>query len=302
MRKSTNKIKASGIKRQKYIQLAKIGAAALTAVSLCCWGIWRWYNPPAEEYNDFVVASAMDWLQNSDRGNFNDCRKSCINSKDWLECFIKDRKSLGEIQSRIFYYKNQKAKESTKIKLYELKFASKFSKTTHPKSQITERIIVKSDGEKEFKVLSCDFWLSKAFSLVNIALDENEKSKIMLVAKNVLNKLKKRDIGYFRKAYLEQTKKPDYFKRNIYFLNNKRLVKQFKIIKGINISQAKFQSFKAFSLAGRTRYELAVVQYNAGSKDHKKIIRISVCRDLYLNKSAPWEFYSFWVSSNQKKR
>ena len=47
-----------------------------------------------------MIDFAIEWQENADDRDFNDCQKDIIDSDGWFDWFVKDRKSLGKLKSR----------------------------------------------------------------------------------------------------------------------------------------------------------------------------------------------------------
>lgn len=104
MAKSRGKSKDEA-KRQQRRQLLKTGIAALVAIGLCSWAAYCWFNPPWERYNNFVIDSAVEWMEDADDGDFDDClenktagltglsKTEKASTKTKVGCFIPEKKN-----------------------------------------------------------------------------------------------------------------------------------------------------------------------------------------------------------------
>ncbi|MFA6717312.1 MAG: hypothetical protein WCS27_18170 [Victivallaceae bacterium] len=106
-------------------QYLKLGAAVLITVGICTWVIYGLLKPElTPKYGDFAIDSAVAWLQNADRGNFDVCRKNIVDHDGWFDWFVKDRESLGTIKARNLNARREIAGAAKGMKRYELKFNS----------------------------------------------------------------------------------------------------------------------------------------------------------------------------------
>ncbi|MDD5596723.1 MAG: DUF4974 domain-containing protein [Victivallaceae bacterium] len=294
--KSVRKNAANDLKREQRKQLLKVGIAALFAIVLCSWAAYRWFNPGTERYNDFVVDSAIDWLENADWGYFDDCRKDIIDKNGWFDWFVKDQKSLGKIKSRKLIHRRYISGGTRGMKRYELKFNSKFSQFS-PQCKTIEQMIIETDGKKQFKVLIADYWMGNGVKPIFFKPSENTRKQIMAVAEKVFKKAKSGNIEFFKYAYSEIDKKTDYFNWKPYLvsvLNPERAERLYKVLNKGNHSPLKLDDLKTYVPVGRTGFEASWSEYlfsveNQGKKVNYILIVI-INRDLYQNKSAEWKF------------
>lgn len=302
-KKKSDNTAAKSFQRTQYL---KIGIAVLITVGICGWVTYSLLNPGTTvRYNDFAIDSAVTWLENADRGKFDVCRKNIVNNNGWFGLFIPDRQSLDKVKARSLHFRRKLPRTTKGMKRYELKFNSKFSKIVHPKSEVTERMIIETDGGKQFKVLIADYWMSRAFVPSDLSLTENDKQQIMNIAGRILKKVEARDIEFFKRSCAELAKLPDYFGWSKYFKNPKWTIMLFKILEKGNPSPFKFTELKSFAPAGRTGFECSGVRYrfSAEDKGEKANFKLSIFvdRDLYQNKSAKWKFHGIGWNKEKKK-
>ncbi len=289
----------------------KTGIVALVAIGLCVWVTYRLLYPDATiHYNDFVIDSSITWLENADDGDFDICRKDIVDKDGWFDWFIKDRKSLEKIKSRKLLTRSELPGGTGGIKRYELKFDSNFSMMKHPKSRITERMIVENDGENQFKVLLADYPKVKFEGVERSSLPERDKQQITAIAAKVLKKVESRDIEFFKRSYAKYATRKNYFGWNEYWLkaakNPKKTRELFEILDKGNPTPWKLMELGVSVPVGRTGFEAGGTEYrfstvNNGKKENFKLL-IFIERDLYQNKSAPWEFYGLWWRKLEMKQ
>ncbi|MDD5596722.1 MAG: hypothetical protein PHV82_02180 [Victivallaceae bacterium] len=294
---------------EQHKQLLKVGIAALFAIVLCSWAAYRWFSPGTERYNDFAVDSAVVWLENADKGDFDDCRKDIIDKNGWFDWFVKDRKSLGTIKARNLSSRRELPGAAKGMKRYELKFDSKFSFMTHPKSRFTERMIIETDGKKQFKVLMVYLSVSGNFAKIKRSATEDEKIFIMAAAENIKTQLDSRNIAFFKRQYAESAQVfPDKYLRK-YFVRSAKKPEMVIILcnfrtKGKS-SQLKFIKIDDIYMeAGQTGLEETIVQYsfsvNSEGKSENFILFIHLFRNLYSDKNMKWKFYM--LTFHEEKR
>ena len=200
-------------------QILKIGAVALVTIGLCGWVVYRLLYPDTTvQYNDFVIDSAVKWLENADDGDFGECRKDIVDKDGWFDWFVKDRKSLKDLKQRNLLSRSALSGTPAGMKHYELKFDSKFSAMKHPRNKVAERMIIESDGKKQFKVLLADYPRVTFYPVKRPTLSENDRQQFMAVAAKVLRKLEARDIEFFKHEYAKYAKRESYFGWNGYWL------------------------------------------------------------------------------------
>ncbi|MFA6715001.1 MAG: hypothetical protein WCS27_06470, partial [Victivallaceae bacterium] len=260
-----------------------------------------------ERYNDFAVDSAIDWLENADDGDFDDCRKAVINSNGWFDWFVKDRESLGKLKSRKLLCRQSVSGGTGGMKRYELKFNSKFS-FTYPKSKFTERMIIETDGKKQFKVLMIYF--IGYTPRIERPVTEDEKTLIMAAAENIKKQLESRNIAFFKRQYVESAqafRDRKYYSK--YLMRNSE--KPERVIDWCNLrAKGKSSQLKFIKIdddisgnAGRTGLETAIVQYsvliNSDGKSENFLLHIALYRNLYSDKNAKWKFLTLTFSEEE---
>ncbi|MFA6715540.1 MAG: hypothetical protein WCS27_09195 [Victivallaceae bacterium] len=145
-------------------QYFKLGAAVLITVGICAWVIYGLLKPDVTpKYGDFAIDSAVAWLKNADRGNFDVCRKNIVDHDGWFDWFVKDRKIIGSVMERKLNSRRELQKATKGMKRYGLTFISKFSSA--PKRKVMEQVTIETDGKKSFKIFSADCPVSYTKSL-----------------------------------------------------------------------------------------------------------------------------------------
>lgn len=294
--------------KQKRIRLLKIGLASLAVIGLCGWAVYRWFNPPSEFAGDFTVRSAIAWLENADDGKFDVCRKN-IADGEWFGWFVKDRESLGKSGVRELFQRQEIAGASGGMKRYELKFDTRFKMFKNPKHQITERVVIESDGRKDYRVLAADYFLRRAFDKpLGRAPSKEETESIAAYSGKVLEAVEGANADFFKANVQERAKGPDYFGWKKYVLNDPRNEKRIRdlgiLLRNQGTSPRKPAGAGITVYRGRTGLEMANVRYRFSvSKDKRVrnyILVIGLSRDFYLDKSAPWRFE--YIYSNEIKK
>ncbi len=294
--------------KQRCRHLLKICLAALAAAGLCGWGVYRWFNPPSEYANDFTVKSAIAWLENADAGKFDVCRKN-IEDGDWFAWFEKDRLSLEKTGGRELFQRREIAGASAGMKRYELKFDTRFRMFKNPRNQVTERVLIESDGRQKYRVLLADYWLRRAFdNPLRRTPSKEEMNSIRALSGKVLEAIEGGNADFFKEAALVQMKGADYFGWKKYRLaelrNGKRITALNNLFRNQQTSPRKFSGAGITSFRGRTGFEEASVRYrftvDKGKRERNYVLVIGLSRDFYLDKSAPWR-YEYIYSTEVKK-
>ncbi len=294
--------------KQRRIRLLKIGLAAFAVIGLCGWAVYRWLNPPSEFENDFTVKSAIAWLENADAGKFDVCRKN-IADGEWFTWFEKDRTSLGKNGRRELFQRQETGGATGGMKRYELKFDTRFNTFKNPKSQVTERVVIDSDGRKNYQVVTADFWLRRAFDKpLGRTPSKEEMESISLFSKKVLDAVEGANTDFFRENVQARAKSPDYFGWKKYTLNDSRNEKRIKdlgvLFRNQKTSPRKPAGAGIIAYRGRMGVEMANVRYQfsagSGARIRKYILVIALSRDFYQDKSAPWRFE--YIYSNEIKK
>ncbi len=307
--KNKASVNAAAKKWQNKVHL-KTGLALLITVGLCGWVLYGLFNPKITvRYNDFAIDSAIAWLENADRQDFDACRKNIVDSNGWFDWFVPDRKSLGTVKSRNLAVRQELPDAPAGMNRYELKFNSQFSKSA-PNSNVSEKMIIETDGHNQLKVLTSDYWFSGGSSWLNRPATADEKLCIMAVVEDVFKRIDAKDIAFFKQKYAEITQQPDYFGWNKYFVNYAKNPKMIidiceLLAKGKSTSR-KFIKLEKYVQNGRTGFEGAPVHYIFSVKMHEKLqnfmLVIEVSRDCYQNKSAEWKFYNLYFIEEKGKQ
>ena len=296
---------------ERHKQILKLGIAVLVLIGILSWVGYRWFNPNTKvEYNDFTIDSTIAWLENADAGKFDVCKKDIVDKDGWFDWFQKDRSSLEKLKSRTLIQRQSIPGAPAGMKRYELKFDSKFIVMKRPKSKITEKVIVDSNGKDKITLLMADYWPSRSFYPSDMTLTEAEKQKITAIAAMTLKKMEARDVAFFQSLYMELAKLPDYFDWNSYSAREakhpKWTLELFKILDHGNPTPLKFIGMKAYNPAGRTGFECCSVRYSFSAEAEKKkvdyMMSVFVDRDLYLDKSAEWKLYGLWFWKEEKEK
>jgi len=292
-------------RRQRKKQLLKLSLAALTAVSLCTWVAYRWFYPPSEQTHDFAIDSAMAWLENADRQKFEVCRKDVVDDSGWFDWFVKDRTSLGKKRFRELYSRQEVPGAAAGRKRYEVKFDVRFQAS--PGDNL-ERVLVETDGAKEFKVCGADYWFSHGTRYSGLPLTESKKKQMMAAAATVLAKFDAGDDAFFRRAYREECQRPDYLNAHKYH-GEKWSQRLLTALKNGRAKPWQYVNCNGAVPAGRTGLELGFVYYrlavNSGTgpvKDYWLLLLMQ--RDGYRDGDrAEWLFSEvrFWEARKSKK-
>lgn len=279
-------------------QYLKPGIAILIAIGICGGVIYGLMRPKSTlAYGDFSIDSAIAWLENADRGNFDMCRKSAVDHDGWFDWFVKDRKSLGKIKERSLISRQELPGAAVEMKRYELKFNSQFSCV--PKNHATERMVVETDGKKQFKILMTDYWLPYNWGNwkeKELNITDETRTRIMTAAGKILKNIEDENPAFFKRSYAELTKKPNYFGwwRFSDYLNE-QVLKLFKFRREGKPSAWEFYQMKIFSPLGRTGFESSRVWYHfsvTGKRKTKKfVVIIFMSHDGYQANAPDWEFY-----------
>ena len=289
-------VDAAAKKQQRNTRL-KTGITVIITIGICCWVVYGLFNPKMTmRYNDFAIDSAVNWLENADRQDFEVCRKNSVDSDGWFDWFVTDRKSLGNVKSRSLAVRQELADATDGMKHYELQFDSQFSKLSS-RGHVSEQMIVETDGRSQFKVVAADYWFPHGFEFSALTVTEDEKSSIMAVAEDVLKKIDAGNIVFFKQIYTELAQQPDYFRRNNRLpveAKTKVVVNLCGILAKDKLSQREFTKLETTVPLGRSGLECSVVSYKFTARVNEKsqnyILRIFINRDLYQNKSAGWKF------------
>ena len=293
-------VDAAAKKQQRNARL-KTGITVIITIGICCWVVYGLFNPKMTMcYNDFAIDSTVSWLENADRQDFDVCRKNSVDSDGWFDWFMKDRKSLGKVKSRNLTVRQELLDAATGMKRYELKFDSQFSKFS-PKGNVSEKMIIETDGRSQFKALSADYWFANGFDFSGLTVTEEEKTRIMKVAEDALKKVDARDIAFFKQIYTEWSQQPDYFQWNNRFpveAKTKVVSNLCDVLAKGKSSPRKFTKLDTYIPVGRTGFQCSAVSYSFSvttkDKTQKFMLRIFVDRDLYQDKSAGWKFNALW--------
>ncbi len=297
--------------KQRRLRLLKIWLTAFAAVGLCVWAVYRcFFNHPSEYADDFTVKSAIAWLKNADAGKFDVCRKNIVDG-DWFTWFEKDRTSLEKNGRRELFQRLEISGASPGMKRYELKFDTRFTMFKNPKSLVTERVLIESDGREKYQVLMADYFLRRAFEKpINRNPAGAERDAIVAQARKIMEQAESGNMDFFKQAYLARMKDPDYFGWKKYMViesrNQKNLKDIYNLLKNSQTSPKKLVGVGIWSPRGRTGFEEATVRYEFSvNKENRKkeyILIIGVSRDFYQDKSAPWNFdYIFGTEKKEKK-
>ena len=298
------------VRNSRRAKLLKNGIAVLITLGVCGWVAYGLLKPKmTERYNDFAIDSAVSWLENADRQDFDACRKSAVDSNGWFDWFTADRKSLGKIKLRNLSSRQELpgASDGDGIKRYELKFGSQFSETANLKIYVFERMIVETDGHGQFKALIADYWFSGNLKFSECPVTESEKTRIIAIAEDVWRKIDARNITFFKQTYGEVARQPDYFQWFKGFANEAKVSASFKnlfeiLAKGES-SPRKLTGLYIGVPAGRTGFKSCVVFYNFSvntkGKNQNFALVIFLERDFYQNKFADWKFSG--LSFREKK-
>jgi len=307
LRKDSVEVAAKKQRRKAYL---KTGIAILVTAGICGWVTHSLLNPRmTERYNDFAVDAAVDWLENADHGKFDVCNKDITDAGGWFNLYTRDRKSLGKVKSRSLSTREELPSVNNGLKRYELRFGSSFSES--PKD-VLEQVIVESDNHSRFTVINASYWLysfrpTKAGMRI---FTEDEKQRIKTVAENVLKKIDARETAFFKQAYAEWTEQPDYFHWKSWIAaeakSGKIIANLYETLSKGKLSPWKFSGVNAFTPVGRTGFECSSVYYsfsvNSEGKSRNFIVQIGIDRDLYLDKSAEWKFFSLWFWEKKEKK
>jgi len=239
----------AAIKKQQRKTYLKTGIALLAAAAICGWVTYGLLNPKMR-YDDFVIDSAVEWLELADREKFDACRKDITDADGWFNVFMSDRKSLGRVKLRSLKSYKELSAVSSGLKRYELKFGTNFSKSPNA----SEQLIVESDNISKIKVINARYYqaaintrallserekqslqvpaasasfprvyfsfatgericifVDSACAIRLVPLTAEEKQRIISVAENVLKKVDARDTFFFKQAYAELAEQPKYF-------------------------------------------------------------------------------------------
>ena len=276
-------------------QYLKLGIAVLITVGICGWVIYCMLKPEVTpKYGDFAIDSAVAWLENADRGNFDVCRKSIVDRDGWFDWFVKDRESLGTIKARSLVSRREVPGAAKGMKRYELKFNSKFS--VDLEHNITERIIIETDGKKQLKILMADYWIHGNWNAwKELKVNDDTKAQIMTVAEKVLKKIDSRDIAFFKRRYTEISKESNYLGRNWSVdVGIKRLLRLFRLRTEGTPSSWKFDRMGTFVPLGRTGFKSCNVWYHfsatVNGETKNFVLLIFVNSDAYQGNTPDWKF------------
>ena len=299
-KKSYEKKDPAGTATKKMQKMAylKTGIAILITIGICGWVVHGLLNPKiTARYNDFAIDSAVSWLENADRQDFDACRKNIVVSNGWFDWFVLDRKSLGKVKSRTLASRNELPGAPFGMKRYELKFD--FSRS------VSERMIIETDGHSLFKVIVVDYRYFRNREILERSVTESDKAHIMPIAEDVLKKIDARDIAFFKK----KGQQPDYLEWRI--ADEAKRLKEVgdlcEILAKSKSSPRQFTDLRIFIPVGQTGLECSVVDYsfsvNVNEKVQNFLLRICLTRNRYQNKSAEWNFYflSFEEKSENKR-
>ena len=297
-------------------QYWKLGIAALIAIGICGWVIYGLMKPKATPaYGDFAIDSAVTWLENADCGNFDVCRKNIVDHDSWFDWFIKDRKSLGKIKVRSLSSRQELPGAAAEMKRYELKFNSRYatmsklfpiSMNREHLNNVTERMIIETDGKKLLKVLISDYWKSHKWK--ELEVDADEQAQITTVAKSVLKKFEERDAASFRQQYAELLEMPDYFGwyQASGLKTQKRLFDLFKLLDNGKVSPWEFTHLGVYTPSGRTGFKDSQILYHFSISANGKVRRFTLMMlmnyDSYQNKSSGWKLTDFNFREKKTKR
>ena len=293
--------------------LLKTGITLFVAAGLCYWVIYGLLNPKITvRYNDFAIDSAVAWLENADRQDFDACRKNIVDSNGWFDWYVQDRKSLGSVKSRSLAVRKELPNVVIEgMKRYELKFNSQFSKSS-PNRNVSERMIIETDGYTQFKVFATSYWFSGNVNWLNRPSTADEKLRAMAVTEDVFMRIDARDIAFFKQKYAEWAQQPDYFDWNKYLVmhakNPKTIIDLCEILSKGKSASREFTNLKTKFLNGRTGYEDVEVSYIFSIKINEKLqkfrVTVFIDRDLYQNKSAEWRFIylDFFEEEKEKQK
>jgi hypothetical protein len=287
----------------------KTGIAVLIAAMICGWAAYKLLNPRmTERYNNFAADSAVDWLESADREKFDACRKDIADGDGWFNLYMRDRKSLGKIKSRGLSSSQELPAVNSGLKRYELKFASSFSES--PKD-VLEQLIVESDNRSRFTVINAGYWLYNFRpNKTGVSLTEDEKQRIKVVAEDVLKKVDARETTFFKQAYAEWAKHPDYFHWKSWIAaeakSGKTIASLYEILSKGKSSPWKFIGMNAFAPIGRAGFECGSVYYsfsvNSEGKSRNFTLSVAIDRDLYADKNAEWKFFGLWFREIKVKK
>jgi hypothetical protein len=141
-------------------------------------------------------------------------------------------------------------------------------------------------------------------------LTENEKQSISNIAEDVLKKVYARETAFFKQAYAELAKQPDYFHSNKWLAaeakTGRTIAGLYNVLSNGKPSPFKFENLELFAPAGRTGFECSRVYYSFSAEKEGKsrnfMLFIAIDRDLYQNKSAEWKFFGIWFWENKENK
>jgi hypothetical protein len=261
----------------------KTGIMLLVTLAICGWVIYGlFFAKTATRYNDFTIDSAIAWLENADSRKFDSCRKNIVDTNDWFDWFVKDRKSLGDVKSRALSVRQDSPGATAGMKRYELKFGTQFSKS---RGNVSERLLVETDGQRQFKVILADYWLSNGVDFSEFQVSDSDKAQIMAAANDFLQKMAAKDVNFFKQRYAEWAKNPDYFGWNQFLereMKNPTIIPLPDLQSKDKASALKFIKMRTYIPNGRTGFECSAVEYrytvnNTGEDEqHAKEIALAM--------------------------
>ena len=239
----------------------------------------------SDEYDitDKDALNALKWLSRADNGDFEECKKNtAVNMNKCFDLFQKNRKSLGELNSR-----SLKSKALDKKGVYKIVFNSSFKNAL----KIYETIWISKDAKVwQVKYLYANLrmprprWRSKDFGTYS------ENKEIEKIAYQVIKAMKTLDVEFFDKIGL----------RNQGFGAGKKIVNNIRRQHKIVAAPYKYQLAKKIrytrTFPGRTELEGAIVYVSCVYQVRGKARRRGIAFILYKDNSKTkphWEIYKF---------
>ncbi len=114
----------------------------------------------------------------------------------------------------------------------------------NPRAQVTEQVVIESNGRDKFKIRMADYWLRRAFAKPETRVPtEVEKKKLMKLTSEILQQAEAGNIDFFKQAYFAQRNDPDYFGWKKYMLaeakNPKRAIETCNLLSRNQVTSKK---------------------------------------------------------------
>ena len=282
-------------------QWLKAGLIVLGVILTISWTAYRGFRSSPEPYHDFTIDAVVSWLENADRRQFPVCGRNITDNNGWFEWFIKDRNSLGNMKSRQLALRRELSTRAEGMRRYELNFDLQFGKKQSIPDQLTERVIVESDGTEKISVVRVDYWYSGFLGRPETRpATDDETTSVMSVVNHVLEQMDAGNTAFFQQQYKECLKKPDYFGMGHFIRQELKTPQRIKeICELLHHNQRSLLGVEFMMFPGRTGVEIGTANYKFAAKKNglseDYVLQIMVSRDHYQDQSASWEFAHVFV-------